>query len=132
MNAAVYEIRSSSRSPVVIDPRPRILQSKTPAGGSSGQTGPPQAYPSGNAPPPKAKGLTKTERLEKEMRLLFDNARELIAVGLNNSCAIYQVQRSLCKGIQQHSGEYSVTYACGQARYLWMGTSLSVAMCRLV
>ncbi|XP_055337699.1 prolactin regulatory element-binding protein-like [Paramacrobiotus metropolitanus] len=97
-NIAVYEITSSSRSPIVLDPRPRLLEARNKSDGVEEKTQP------GGSQLRSGAVLTKAERVEKEMRLLLDNARELIAVGMDNLCGIYQVQRSLCKGIQQENG----------------------------
>lgn len=100
MNAAVYEIHSSSRSPIVLEPKCAVVHASQSATNPSSQ--PPQSA----LPINLSKTAKKNERVEKDMRFLLDNSRELVAIGLNNTCALYQVERSLGKAIQQENGKY--------------------------
>ncbi|GAU92686.1 hypothetical protein RvY_04735 [Ramazzottius varieornatus] len=95
MNVAVYEITSSSLSPVAVDSPGLRLNRKLPTAKPSSSGGQPEP----RAMPPL------THRLSTEVRTMLDTSRELVAIGLDNSSSIYQINRSLPKPTQSIDDE---------------------------
>ncbi|OQV14307.1 hypothetical protein BV898_11542 [Hypsibius exemplaris] len=94
MNASVYEVTSSSLAPIVIDPRTRL---------------PSISHSAGEQPPTRGgrlvvNAVSQMQQAEKEIMRMLSTVKELVAVGLDNTCSVYQISRALPKQAQPDPG----------------------------
>jgi hypothetical protein len=107
MNVAVYEVTSSSLSPIIIDPRNRLPGINH---GNVGKDGVSSSTDTGAGQMSRgrqARPANRAQQAEKEIMTMLSTVKEFIAVGLNNSCAVYQVNRSLPKQPQPDPSKWT-------------------------